>query len=94
MEIWILLISIAILQGFDIATTEIALKKGAVEANKLMAWLMNRVGVIPALVLSKTTLLAMLLVAATYAPSTWLTCVYILIVAGYACVVINNMRHI
>lgn len=94
MEIWILLAAIFALQGLDIFTTVRALNRGAIEANKLVAWLMARIGRVPALAVSKLALLAILLAAALYAPSVYLTWVFALIVGGYILVVINNMRHI
>lgn len=94
MEIWILFTAIALLQLIDIVTTVLALSKGAIEANKLVAWLMARIGRIPALAISKLALLALLLAAALYAPSVYLAWVMVLIVGGYICVVINNVRHI
>ena len=69
MEIWILFSAIAVLQILDIFTTVRALNKGAIEANKAVAWLMARIGVIPALAVSKLALLALLLAAEAYAPS-------------------------
>jgi len=80
------------LQLIDIVTTAWALSKGAIEANKFVAWLMARIGRIPALAVSKLTLLALLLAAALYAPSVYLMWAMALIVAGYIWIVIHNFR--
>ena len=54
-----------ITQILDVVSTTLALKKpNVVESNKLMKWLMDRVGVVPALILSKVV--AVLIVAAIY----------------------------
>ena len=54
-----------ITQILDVVSTTLALKKPNVaESNKLMKWLMDRVGIVPALVLSKVV--AVLIVAAIY----------------------------
>lgn len=54
-----------VLQVLDVVSTTLALKKpNIVESNKLLKWLMDRVGIVPALVLSKVV--AVLIVAAIY----------------------------
>ena len=52
-------------QILDVVSTTLALKKpNIVESNKLLKWLMDRIGIVPALVLLKV--LAVLVVAAIY----------------------------
>ena len=91
-----LLAAIAILQGLDIETTYRALTKGQgnYEANKLMAWLMGKLGMLPALLLTKAIMLIMLTGAILWAPSRLLTIVLGGIILLYAVVVINNFRRL
>ena len=90
---WILFANIVIFQGLDIFTTYRALKKpGNYEANKIMAWLMGAVGVVPALIIPKALFCGGLAAAVVYAPSIWLTITLGVISAGYGILVVNNYR--
>ena len=52
-------------QTLDVVSTTLALKKpNVVESNPLLKWLMDRLGIVPALVLSK--IVAVLILAAIY----------------------------
>lgn len=91
---WLLLGIIIVLQGLDIYTTRRALQKSCVESNPIMAWLMKRLGILPALLMTKFGFCAFLVAAIIYWPSYALTCVLGLIIAGYALVVGNNFRRL
>lgn len=45
----------------DIITTELALSSGAIEGNPVMRWLMDRIGVVAALIVTKVAFLLVLL---------------------------------
>jgi len=52
-----LLILIILLQAADIYTTLRVLSQGGREMNKLLKWLMDRIGVLPALLVSKAVVI-------------------------------------
>lgn len=88
-----LLIGIIILQILDGMTTYEALtNKGAVEANFLLRWFMDKVGIIPALVVTKTVFIGILVAACLFYPSIYLTIVLTLVMCLYVWVVVNNLR--
>lgn len=91
--IWILFVALVVLQIFDVVTTRLALA-GAKnrEANKIVALLMSKIGVMPALVLLKAMLISGFLAAVLLAPSIDLIVALVVIDALYVCVVINNFR--
>ncbi len=91
---WILFAIIVILQGLDVYSTVQALKiPGNYEANKLMSWIMVKMGVIPALVLTKLTLCILLATAIYFYSSVYLTGVLVTTAVGYSAVVISNFRR-
>lgn len=92
MELWILFAVLAALQVLDIVTTVRAFKNGAIETNKIMAYLMARIGVLPALAMSKAAVLGVVLAAVTYAPSMYLFIAMTIVVGFYVYIVINNAR--
>lgn len=90
---WILFALIVILQGLDIYTTMQALKKpGVVEGNKVVAWIMGKVGVLLALFIIKLVFCALLATVIFFVVSMWLTVVLAIIVTGYSYVVWSNVR--
>lgn len=86
-----LLIVLAMLQLADTLSTVVALKKGCVEANPVLANLFNRFGVIPTLIISKTVLVA--IAYRTMASPLWSE-VMIVLCCIYTTVVVNNIRNI
>lgn len=92
---WILFAIIVILQGLDVYTTHQALAKaGNMEANKIMARLMSLLGVLPALILTKSIFCTVLVWAVLYVPSLYLSVALGVIAVGYSFVVINNFRRL
>ena len=90
---WILFAIVVILQGLDAWSTALALKKpGIIEGNKLVAWMMNRIGVLPALLIIKTLFCGALAGAVFYAPSVYLTVMLAAVIAAYGVIVVNNFR--
>jgi hypothetical protein len=92
MILWILFAAVALLQILDVITTIRAFKRGAKEANKIMAWLMGKIGVVPALIATKTAFIAVLLVAIIYAPSSFLGAVLAATCGFYAWIVYRNHK--
>jgi len=83
------LIAFSLLNLLDMATTVKALKRpGAAEANPIMRKLMDRIGVVPALLLFKTALIAGL----WYWPAPELAQWVLMVI--YVVIVINNLRVI
>jgi hypothetical protein len=86
-----LLIAIGTLQILDGITTCQALEGGnGVEANPALKWIMDRVGVVGTLVVTKVLLMAAVIAAALVYPSIYLTWVLGIVVVGYCWVVGNN----
>jgi hypothetical protein len=91
--IWTLFALIVILQLLDVVSTLRAFHAGAIEGNPIVAWLIDKAGVIPGLVMAKATTLAGVLAVMILAPSPWPVMLLLVVSAGYAWVVINNLRH-
>jgi hypothetical protein len=86
-----MLIAVIVLQVFDFATTAYALQtRSAIEANPLMARLMDWIGVIPALILTKGTVIGLAIFLWRIDNMFWLG---VLLIA-YAVVGLNNLRLI
>jgi hypothetical protein len=87
-----LLILILLLQVADIYTTLRVLSQGGREINGLVKWLMDRVGVLPALLASKAVVIAGLVLL--YFGADWIFCP---VVGGlavvYAVVATNNYTY-
>jgi len=81
-----------LLQVCDLASTNMALKNKAIEANKFIAWLMGKIGVLPALVCTKIPMIALAIAAQYYYPSTYLLVAFSLASIWYLWVVINNFK--
>lgn len=81
-----------LLQIGDMTSTVIALKNGGREANKVIASLMQKIGVIPALGAVKASLVVLVYLAIVVLPATW---IYALLTASnllYIAVVANNIK--
>ncbi|HOL44529.1 MAG TPA: DUF5658 family protein [Methanothrix sp.] len=85
---------VVLLQIMDVISTNRALSRGAKEANKIIACLMDKIGIIPALVLVKILFLAILLIAALFLEASLLIPIYTLIIISYSLVVIHNIRSV
>jgi hypothetical protein len=84
-----LLYIIAALQVLDILTTYLCLTSGkGFEANKLLAKLFDKMGLLPGLLLVKGAFIALLWITAPLAPVE----VLYVITAGYTWVVYNNLK--
>lgn len=87
----LLLISVIALQLLDFATTAFALRtKRAAEANPLMARIMKKIGVIPALIVTKGTVVALAIFLWRIDNLIWL----VILSVAYAVVTFNNLRLI
>lgn len=89
----ILFFVFAAMQIADVLTTIRALDGGCVEANKIVRWAMDKIGVIPALAVVKVLAVGVMGVAVILSP---ILTGYALIVlcALYAWVIINNIQAI
>ncbi len=88
----ILMCIIISLQVLDIVSTYQVITSGkGTEANKAMKWLMDRIGLIPALVVSKAVFIGILVAACLIYPSMYLTIALFFVVGGYILLVINNL---
>jgi hypothetical protein len=89
-----ILLTIAILlQIGDGVTTWLCLRSpDRYEANKALKWLMDRIGVIPSLLLTKLAFSALLITGTMLYPSAYLTAILGIVCAGYAYVVWQNYR--
>lgn len=86
-----LLVLLAFVILADVATTVYALRRfdGRLgEANPAIAWLIERIGLVPALVLSH---LGLFLLLAWLKPAQW---AMLVVIAGFALVAANNLRLI
>ena len=89
--IWILFALFTILQVGDVITTVRALTQAnANEANPILRAFMAAVGLIPALILTKIMLLAIVAGAVWFYPSTWLWIGLTVINVAYVSAVWNN----
>jgi hypothetical protein len=90
---WILLAIIILLQVLDAATTLSILKLGGRELNPMLKWLMDRLGVVPALAVSKLVLVGGVAVVAMLAENTPALKVLLYLVAMiFAFVCANNIQ--
>ena len=91
----ILLIIFTGLQLVDAYTTRTGLKRGgAREGNPLLLRMMNRLGVVPAIVVSKVAMIGLAAAAVAYAPGAVTTVSLALACAFYAWIAFNNLRVI
>lgn len=90
--IWILFALFIVVQVLDIYTTVHVLLAGAREANPLMHWLMERIGMVPGLLVGKAIVVAIVLAAVLYAPSTHLTLAVAIVDCLYAGACLHNYR--
>ncbi len=81
-----------LMQLGDMISTVIALKKGGSEANKLIASIMEKIGVIPALAVVKLLLMALVYAAIAFVPAPWIYALLGIFDALYIWVVINNIK--
>lgn len=87
-----LLILLAVLQVVDVASTAYAIRRGiGYEANPVMAWLIDRLGLVLGLLLSKVVMLSLLYLYSLTYP---LFAAYVLggMSALYAWIVFGNVR--
>ena len=94
--IYILTAYICLLQFADIFTTNIALRTSNVETNKIIATLMLMIGIMPALIVSKTIVIVTLIYGVMH---NWFTSDYgvallVFLAIFYSGVIVNNARVI
>lgn len=94
MLVYFLYALFAVLQVADLTTTVIAIKKGGGEGNKILASLMNKVGVLPALLVVKTLLVAIVYLVVAYVSHPWAEALISAFIALYVWVVVNNINVI
>jgi hypothetical protein len=85
---WILVGIIALLQLVDGCTTREILKHGGRELNPIQSWLMNRLGIVPSLLVSKCTLVAGSVCAASLAgqePALTVLLYFVALMYAYVC---------
>lgn len=80
-------------QVLDIYTTVVILKQGGRELNKPLAWLMSRLGVLPALLVTKVPVSGAFLLIAWNAKAPWGIVGLSVLVVFYGVVLANNFRH-
>ncbi|KGA31110.1 DUF5658 family protein [Pectobacterium odoriferum] len=83
-----------LLQIGDMTSTVIALKNGGREANKIIASLMQKIGVIPALGAVKAALVALVYLAIVVLPAPWIYALVAIFDLLYIAVVANNIKVI
>lgn len=81
-----------LLQIGDMASTVIALKNGGREANKFIAAMMQKIGVIPALGAVKVALIALVYLAIVVVPAPWIYAMLGAFNLLYIAVVFNNIK--
>ena len=83
------------LQGLDTYTTwKLFQRPGTIENNKIMAWLIEKIGVLPALVSFKIVVTAVLLFALWKYPYWQVQAMALGVCAAYLWAVINNWKQI
>ena len=86
----ILLLALVILNVLDIYTTIRILRHGGSEVNPIMSWLMDKLGVMPALIVPKTLLLLAVWFYLAIMPT--------IVLAGlcclYAAVILHNYKEL
>ena len=83
------------LQGLDTYTTwKLFQRPGTVENNKLMAWLIEKLGVLPALVLFKIVVTAVLTFALWKYPYWQVQVMALGVCAAYLWAIVNNWKQI
>jgi len=88
----ILLILFAVLQIADGVTTITALKSGRSEGNPILLWAMNRVKIIPALVVFKLAYMGLVGGLVYYYPSVYLDVAIGVLCGIYCWVIYNNVK--
>lgn len=88
-----LLALFTLMQIADGVTTYIGIKRGAYEQNPAVAWLMDRLGLVPGLAIAKglAVIAAWLIVKHTTTAGAYILGV---LCAGYAILLMNNVRMI
>ncbi len=81
-----------LLQIGDLTSTVIALRKGGAEANKLIAWLIWKIGAIPALGAVKVLIAGIAFVPVIFVPTPWVYALLALFDLLYVAVVVNNIK--
>lgn len=93
MFLYIMTVIFVILQIADICTTQRALKSSnAVERNPIVRAVMNKIGIIQALVCIKIIVVAVIINIVVFFPSIYLIGVLIALNIFYTIVVFNNYR--
>ena len=90
--IWALFALIVILQLLDIISTLRAFRAGAIEGNPIVAWIIDKLGVIPGLVVAKAATLAGVLAVMIIAPPPLPLILLLVVAAVYAWFVVRNFR--
>lgn len=89
----LMFVVIVVLQIVDGYTTWRVLSSGSgTEANKILKALMDGIGVVPTLILTKTALMGFLVCALAFFPSIYLFAVMGLVVVFYGWVCFNNAK--
>jgi hypothetical protein len=89
----ILLVLFIFFQVADILTTWWNLKlKGRVEGNKFVKWIMDKLGVLPALIITKAIVIVMISCAYVYYDSLYLTIALGSLCIWYGWVLFHNLK--
>lgn len=92
--ILILAFVLSALQVGDAVTTILAIRSGAIEKNPIAAWLMDNIGMVPALAIKVVFVSGGAIWAATHHPTQPVLIALAALIAIYAYVVIQNARLI
>jgi len=93
--LWILFAIMLILQVMDFYTTKRIINRGGYEEAKIMIWLMDKLGPLEAMIISKSILCALLAVLIRYLEKPYNLALIFLMLAGislYVHVVIRNWK--
>ena len=91
-DVVILVAVFAALQLADGVSTHVLLARGHREANPVMAWLMDRIGVLPALLLAKGASIGVALWSASLYDAQHVLPALVFLCTFYVYVVYNNVR--
>jgi hypothetical protein len=92
---WILFALVVVLQGIDAYSTWLILSKpGGKELNKIMSFLMEKIGILPALLLTKGVFCAVLSWVVYFYQTTWMIYLLIAIILGYSWVIWHNAKEV
>lgn len=92
---WAMMSMFVLLQVFDVYSTVTALDLGGIEVNKIMSWVMTKIGTVPALLLTKVAVVAILwTISVRDAESSTMAVILAGLNCLYSWVAVNNYRAI